>query len=289
MKKLQETASVLEHEPVARQTFRLRLHSPGIARSATAGQFAMIQVREGVDPLLRRPLSFHRLFPGEGCIEFLYRVVGRGTWWLSRVRPGETVDLLGPLGNGFDVQDSAAYPVALIAGGIGIAPLFQLVSRLLVTPLERERPEIHLFYGARTASELLPDHFLQSLGISSHVSTDDGTGGFHGRVTDMFQRAVGKETGEPRRVFACGPLAMQFHVARWVLARGIESQLSLEALMACGVGACLGCALPAVSHHGRSAERYVHVCKDGPIFRAEAIQWTKVQAHPAPPPSFLYS
>jgi dihydroorotate dehydrogenase electron transfer subunit len=289
MTKLQETALVIEHEQVAQLTHRLKLQAPGISRSACAGQFAMIQVRQGFDPLLRRPLSFHRILPAEGCIELLYRVVGRGTWWLSQAKPGTAVSILGPLGNGFTPDESAGYPVALIAGGIGIAPLFQLLLNLVADSPENRRENIHLFYGARTAAELLPEDSFDLLGIPVHVSTDDGSRGFHGRVTQLFASIVEGGPMQPRRVFACGPLAMQVQVAKWVVAHGTASQLSLEALMACGVGACLGCALPAVRSNDSGPNQFVHVCKDGPIFQAGSIEWTKIQPHPMPTPTFLYS
>jgi dihydroorotate dehydrogenase electron transfer subunit len=289
MSRFQENAPVLEHEKVALQTYRLRLRAPGIARLARAGQFVMARVRQGTDPLLRRPFSFHRILREEGIIELLYRVVGRGTWWLSQVRPGETLSLIGPLGNGFQLPEPLHLPIALIAGGIGIAPLYQLILDLVACTGEKERSSVHLFYGARTSGELLREGTFQETGISLHLCTDDGSLGYGGRVTEMFQEKAAAESAKPAVVFSCGPLAMQYHLAKWVTAHGTDSQLSLEALMACGVGACLGCALPAVSPDVSGTDHFVHVCKQGPIFKAESIEWTRLQPHPASPPTFLYS
>lgn len=285
----QEDARVLEHEKAALQTFRLRLHASGIARHARAGQFVMARVRQGTDPLLRRPLSFHRIAREEGTIELLYRVMGRGTWWLSQLKPGETLSLLGPLGNGFRPPKPPALPIVLMAGGIGIAPLVQLLLDLVSEIQAGERSSVHLFYGARTSAELLREEIFHEMGVSLHLSTDDGSRGFQGRVTDMLREKASALHIEPTVVFSCGPLAMQFHVARWVTAHGADSQLSLEALMACGVGACLACALPAVSTDVSGTDHYVHVCKQGPIFKAESIEWNRLQPHPASPPTFLYS
>lgn len=288
--KLQEYAQVLAHEKVALHTYRLRLHAPGIAGHARAGQFVMVRVRQGADPLLRRPFSFHRILREEGSVELLYRVVGQGTWWLSQVKAGEKLSLLGPLGNGFQLPEKPIRtPIALIAGGIGIAPLYQLILDLNSGTEEGERSSLQLFYGARTSGELLGEELFGETGISLHLSTDDGTRGYGGRVTEMFSEKAANGEIKPALVFACGPLAMQYHVARWVMVNGADSQLSLEALMACGVAACLGCALPAATPGVSGTDHYLHVCKQGPIFKAELIEWTRLQPHPAPPPTFLFS
>jgi dihydroorotate dehydrogenase electron transfer subunit len=260
-----------------------------MAGEARAGQFFMLQVREGMDPLLRRPFSFHRIFPGVGIVEVLYRVVGKGTWWLSHCIPEMRLNLLGPLGNGFDLPPTTRRPIVIVAGGIGIAPLQELIHRLLEEGGAEMPADIHLFYGARTGAEQLPKSLLEDLGICVYRSTDDGSLGYGGFVTDLLRRIVQEKRLQPSQLYACGPLAMQYHVARWALEHKVPSQLSLESLMACGIGACLGCALPAAKADASAEDHYVHVCKDGPIFGAESIQWHKIQTHGAPPPIFLYS
>jgi dihydroorotate dehydrogenase electron transfer subunit len=263
----------------------MRLELP----DARAGQFAMLQVRDGQDPLLRRPFSFHRIDPDEETIEILFRVVGRGTWLLTRCTPGSRLNLIGPLGNSFDPPPVGSGPAVLIAGGIGIAPLFELMVRLGSACESGPKGALRLFYGARTAAELLPPGFFEGLGATIHWSTDDGSFGHEGCVTELFQNVMEQEGLRPGAVYSCGPLAMQVHVARWALACGAPTQLSLESLMACGVGACLGCALPAPAPDNPASDHYVHVCKDGPIFTAGSIQWHKIQAQRATPPIFLYS
>ena len=285
-KKFAEDAHVLDHEVAAYETRLLRLRAPRIAGSARAGQFAMLQVREGIDPLLRRPFSFHRIHPGEGIVEILYRVTGRGTWLLSRCLPGSYLNLIGPLGNGFTPPPLGTGPAVLIAGGIGIAPLVELMVLLREASENARSGPIRLFYGARTSAELLPPGYFAGLGAAIHWSTDDGSFGSQGRVTDLFQEIAELEGLEPPAIYACGPLAMQVHVARWASAHGTPAQLSLESLMACGVGACLGCALPAPNPDNAASDRYVHVCKDGPIFSAGSIQWHKIQVHRQHPPTF---
>lgn len=290
MMKIMEDARVLSQEKVAFQTHLLRLSAGRISREARLGQFLMLQVRDGTDPLLRRPFSFHRIDGEQGIIEILYRVVGRGTWCLSRCERGDHVGIIGPLGNGFQLPECDPAPVVAVAGGIGIAPMLQLLEKLAQwMGLEGRKRGIHLFYGVRTAEEFIPETALDTLGITVHWSTDDGTKGHEGFVTRLLEDTTRREKIKPCAVYSCGPLAMQYHVAKWALENAVPSQLSLESLMACGIGACLGCALPAVNRAAPQEDHYLHVCKDGPVFKAEMIQWHKIQTHPANPPIFLYS
>jgi dihydroorotate dehydrogenase electron transfer subunit len=283
MAKYQEDARVIDQQEVADRTFRLRLRADRIAMAARAGQFVMLQVHNGTDPLLKRPLSFHRILPEQGLIEILYRVVGRGTWCLSQCSPGTRLNLVGPLGNGFALPAKDDGAVVLIAGGIGIAPLHELMVQLISNlPKDRDNA-VHLFYGARTAAELIPIHPYESMGITVYCSTDDGSSGYAGYVTQLFELVVNRQRTRPALLYACGPLVMLYHVARWSMTHNVPSQLSLESLMACGIGACLGCALPAPHPDDPMTDHYLHVCKDGPIFKAGSIAWTKLQRQPASP------
>jgi dihydroorotate dehydrogenase electron transfer subunit len=284
MPKQQELGRLLEQELVAHQTYRMKIQCPAIAREARPGQFLMVRVREGNDPLLRRPFSFHRIEPEAGIIEILYRVVGRGTWLMSRMSPNEPISLVGPLGNGFGIAPAGSGAVFVVAGGIGIAPLYELMRRLPGDSTLGEKEGVHLFYGARTAAELLPVERLTVPGLAIHRATDDGTFGFHGYITQLIEQVVGNEGIRPTLVYSCGPLAMQHRLALWADREGIESQLSLESLMACGFGACLGCALPAVNRENPASDRYLHVCKDGPIFSSGNIQWDRIRQQQIAPP-----
>ena len=289
MAMIQDDARVIDQLEVAERTFRLRLRSEQIAVTARAGQFVMLQVHHGTDPLLKRPFSFHRIMPEEGLIEILYRVVGRGTWCLSQCSPGNHLKIVGPLGNGFTLPEKGDRAVVLIAGGIGIAPLHELMVQLTSNLQVDKRHPIHLFYGARTAAELIPTHFYNNLGITIHCSTDDGSSGYQGYVTQLFELMANQERPRPALLYACGPLVMLYHVARWSLAQNVPSQLSLESLMACGIGACLGCALPVPHPDDPMSDSYLHVCKDGPIFKAGSIAWTKLQRQPTTPQIYLYN
>lgn len=285
MEKMIEEARIVFQERVLGQIFRMRLYAPGIVSKARPGQFVMLRVREGMDPLLRRPFSFSRLDLTAGEFEILYRVVGRGTLLLSRLLPGQTLNLVGPLGNGFTLPTDGAIPLAFIAGGIGIAPLLEVIAR--VSP--GRAGEVRLFYGARTAAELLPEDFPGIPGVRVHFATDDGSFGHSGRITALFQEVVAGGSFRPLEIYSCGPLAMQYSVAKWALENHTPAQLSLESLMACGIGACLGCALPSAAPEEPEAERFVHVCEDGPIFSAGSIQWNKILAQQSPPPTLAFN
>lgn len=287
MQKVKESARVIFNEQISDRMFLLRLDSPRISAGAHAGQFVMMRVRQGNDPLLRRPFSFYRIYPDRGEFEILYRLAGHGTLVLSRIGPSSKVDLIGPLGNGFQLPVDAAIPLALIAGGIGIAPLCELIAQITSLP---GRVNARLFYGARTASELLPEQMVRDFGIPVHFATDDGSFGYNGRVTKFFEEFTEDcQTGfRPAEVYSCGPLAMQYHVAKWALAHDVLSQLSLESLMACGIGACLGCALPA-SGPDSQPQGFVHVCEHGPVFSAGSIKWNQILVQQTPPPTYLFS
>jgi dihydroorotate dehydrogenase electron transfer subunit len=285
--KYEEQAEIVDQQCVAAGTYRMRLLSPQIAAQARAGQFLLVRVSQGLDPLLRRPFSFHRLFPESGALEVLYKVVGRGTLLLSRCQPGTRLSLIGPLGNGFTLPANSDQPLALVAGGIGIAPLPALMDQALIAGWAPT--QMHLFYGARGADELLPSLSVVPSGAHVRCSTDDGSYGHHGYVTEILQQALDDDGLRPGRLYACGTLAMQFQLARLATAHGLAAELSLESLMACGLGACLGCALPAWHPIDPEGDHYLHVCKDGPIFSPGSIRWQKIQFQRAQAPIFLSS
>ena len=289
MDKIIEDARIISQERISGQIFRLRLHSPEIAGAARCGQFVMIRVREGTDPLLRRPFSFSRIYAEQGDFEILYRVAGRGTWLMSQLAPGSAASCVGPLGNGFELPVDRTIPLAFLAGGIGIAPLLELISQVVSGRGAKGLEDLRLFYGARTVSELLPEEFLRDLGVQIHFATDDGSFGYNGRITRMFEEFCATCDLRPFEIYSCGPLAMQYHLARWALSNNVLAQLSMESLMACGIGACLGCALPASTPDDPESERFVHVCEDGPIFSAGSIKWNKILAQQTPPPAWLFS
>ena len=257
----EETAQISFNEKVNADTWLMGLKSPVIAKSAQPGQFVMIRVRPGLDPLLRRPFSIC----GTERDSFLvyYRVVGQGTSILKEARHGETLSVLGPLGTGFEFAADRGNPV-LVGGGIGVAPLLFLAQRLKKKAL--------FMMGFASAGEIPAVPRVKGAGLEVSIATEDGSRGHHGFVTDLLENFL-SGTGAAKKtpvLFTCGPKAMMKKVADISSLHGIQCQFSLEASMGCGVGACMGCAIRAA---GSSTRAYVHVCKDGPVFRAETIDW----------------
>jgi dihydroorotate dehydrogenase electron transfer subunit len=241
----------------------LWMDAPEIAGLAKPGQFVMVRCAEGHDPLLRRPLSIH-LVDSTGGVAVLFEVRqrrgtfdvgGRGTSWLSQRVPGDSVDLMGPLGNGFSIQP-AAEKLLLVAGGIGMAPL-----AFLGEEETKKGRTVNLLPGAQTAELLYPRDHLPRISVVDG-STDDGTAGTKGLVTSRIDEYI----GQADQVFACGPAGMYKAMADMDCLRGKSVQVSLEERMACGVGACYGCTV-------RTRKGPKQVCQDGPVFELADIVW----------------
>ncbi len=258
----QVTSTVVARTEVSTGVHLLWADAPEIAAVARPGQYVMVRCGEGRDMVLRRPLSIHRVTQDKN-VAFLFAAVGQGTEWLSRRRQGDQVDLFGPLGNGFQVDPSSKNWL-LVAGGIGIAPLAALADQAMENGCS-----VTLLYGAGNVSQLCTDP--RSLpGVETVVVTEDGSSGEKGMVTDVLPRyAAGAD-----QVFACGPLPMYRRMAE--ISRelaGKPTQVLLEVVMGCGVGACLGCSVE--TRHGQKL-----VCKDGPVFDLNEIVWDKIAAPP---------
>lgn len=253
---------VVMNQQVAPGHFRLGVRAPDIAREAHPGQFAMLQTVEGYYPFLRRPMSLERIFP-DG-VSFLFKVEGEGTRLLSRLQEGQFLSIQGPLGRGFPIDASFGRHV-IVAGGIGVAPFPALAEALI--RVCSHAPEVIL--AARTRDLLLCEQDFRRMGCTVHVATDDGSAGEKAFATQVFER-LGVSAQETR-VYACGPMPMLTALARIVVERGIDCQMSLEAQMACGDGVCLGCVVE--SRNEQEGEKMVRVCADGPVFDARLIDW----------------
>ena len=206
------------------------------------------------------------LIQTSGLLEVIYRVVGEGTSLLSRVRAGERIDVMGPLGSGFRLPTPGLTGDAVIVGGgVGIPPLL-----FLADTLRKEHPDaaVHVLLGGRSADFILCDDAFRSIGCPPQIATDDGSLGHHGLVTDLLAEAVSRNT--VGMVYTCGPTPMLKAVADLCGRAGIPCQVSFEARMACGVGACLSCVIPTSSGYRR-------VCTEGPVFPADEIAWPDVQ------------
>jgi dihydroorotate dehydrogenase electron transfer subunit len=242
--------------------FRFVVDAPALGREAKPGQFVMVKVSDGTAPLLRRPLGIHDAGP-EG-IELFFKVAGAGTALLALKRPGDPLDLVGPLGKGFTVGGHLRGKTAfLVGGGRGIAPLYFLARALVEAGA---RPVV--FYGGRTASDVpLADRFAAA-GFEVLLSTDDGSLGFAGFVTALVEREM--DRARPDAVCACGPDPMMKALAGITTGRRVPAEFSLEAVMGCGIGACWGCV-----HRIKDgpAESWTKICEEGPVFPGERILW----------------
>jgi dihydroorotate dehydrogenase electron transfer subunit len=236
------------------------LHAPEIAASARAGQFVHLRAAEACDPLLRRPFSLMQVEPATGLIDLLVQVVGRGSQLVAEGVVGQSFDLLGPLGTPWPLPPPGA-PVILVAGGVGVAPLIFLADQLASDPTPHA---ITGLFGARTEDLLCCWMELAARCGEFQAVTEDGSVGRQGLVTDpLAERLVRGAV-----VYACGPMPMLAAVAGLCAEVGAACYVSLERWMGCGVGACLGCVVPALS-----PVRYVRVCKDGPVFSAADLDW----------------
>ncbi|HIJ79042.1 MAG: dihydroorotate dehydrogenase electron transfer subunit [Desulfobulbaceae bacterium] len=263
MTQYQTLAEVVKKEQIAADIFRLTLRAPEIAGCARPGQFVMVRAMAGIDPLLRRPFSIHQV-SSEGNIQILFKRLGKGTTLLARLEAGEQLDLVGPLGNGFDLNGPGK--VCLVGGGMGIAPLYFLAREFLRQSIP---PRLTVMLGARTREELVTvANDFKDLGVNDlSLATDDGTLGHHGLVLDLMGRQMARE--DQWSVYTCGPHPMMKAVAEMARQNEWLCSVSLETMMACGISACLGCAIPRAGLNGN----YLHVCKDGPVFDAGEVAW----------------
>ena len=242
---------ILANEQLNDHTWRLRVEAPSIAQAALPGQFAQLKSANSYTPFLRTPLSVHNTNPTAGTVDFLYQVVGESTRLLSGYRKGGSLDILGPLGRGFDLQEGGF--AILVAGGIGVAPLLLLAKELAAR-------QVHslLLFGALTADDLVCKQDFEDLGVAVACATDDGSHGVAGNVVKLLTGFL--ESGAAGGIYACGPTPMLRALQAVVQERRLTAQLSLEAYMACGLGVCMGCAVP------KPGGGYVHACTDGPVF-----------------------
>jgi len=247
----------------------MTLEAPGIARAARPGQFVMLQVHDGRDPLLRRPMSVCRV-PGAARrrVQILYKVVGEGTRLLSRQRVGGRLAALGPLGYGFRQparrRGAAQAQVLLVAGGVGIA-----IFPFLADALHRRGVRPVLLYGARTARDLVALEMFRSRGLAVRLATEDGSRGARGFVTALLDPLLRGDGPRPE-IYACGPTSMLRAVGALAVQTGTPCQLALESQMPCGIGVCLGC---VVACPGDAAGPvYRRVCTEGPVFEAKTVR-----------------
>ncbi|NTV30197.1 MAG: dihydroorotate dehydrogenase electron transfer subunit [Candidatus Omnitrophica bacterium] len=254
MKKIQNTYTVISNAPINTVYHRLVLDAAQLAKAVKPGQFVQVKVSDGLEPLFRRPFSIFRARDGQ--VEILYEPVGIGTRILTAKRKGDRLDVLGPLGRPFTMPGRRVRHIVFIGGGVGVAP-FMLFSDVL----KEHKAEKLLLYGGRTAAHTFSLREFNRNGVKSMIATDDGSHGVKGRVSELFgQVPLGPDT----MIYACGPKPMMAAVQQFAKQNGLTGEASMEEVMACGLGACLGCSIPTVNG-------YRTVCHDGPVFSLEEL------------------
>lgn len=251
--------------------FLLAIKLPVSFQTPMPGQFVMVRERGRLDPLLGRPLSVYTFdWVGNAVIiEMLYKVVGKGTSILSMLKKGALLEIYGPYGSAFDINNRDVKKVVLLCGGIGIAPLAFLASHY--RGLKNEDVDIICYMGATGAQKLVGVARMEELCRDVFISTDDGSMGYHGTVVEMFSRDIASYDSNSTVIYACGPRPMLKILSEILLSRALPCQVSLEERMACGVGACLGCSIEGRDREGKGT--YKRVCKEGPVFDIHDIIW----------------
>jgi dihydroorotate dehydrogenase electron transfer subunit len=243
-------------ENVGSLIYVLGFRSSNLSANIAPGQFVNIKVDDSGSPLLRRPFSVYRVI--RDVVQIIFNVVGTGTKILSEKRPGEMLDVIGPLGRPFGVK--SRYETALlVAGGIGVAPL------PLITDAIGGKRNIVTFLGARTENQVVRASLRNVL-----VATDDGSEGFHGTVVDLLRHELSGNRFPGPRIFACGPNAMLKSLNNLAAEYAIPCEVSLESAMACGIGICQGCPVERVGQE----KKYSLVCKEGPVFDSQTIRFS---------------
>ncbi len=264
--------SIKENRQLIKNYYLLTIHPFKKIVKPKPGQFFMLSVDKGLDPLLKRPFSLYRWLGSD--FQILYRVVGKATSILKDKKPGDVLEIMGPLGNAFPGIKSKIKMI-LVAGGLGVAPLFALSEMAA-----NKKPLF--FLGARTKEEVLCIKELQSLGLDPIVSTDDGSFGQKGLITDVLKEFLthhgSTEQFDPEGfakvsplithhyLYACGPRPMLKELSLLAKDYKLKGYVSLEENMACGIGACMGCVI-------NTRDGFKRVCKEGPVFPIEDIVW----------------
>ena len=265
---------VVANKQIAPEYFSMRLAGPARLARFRPGQFLMLGWTDGRDPLLSRAMSIRsakcEVRSAKCEVEILYKVCGRGTTLLAAMRPRRSLRVLGPLGNGFEVPRKVTSAV-LTAGGIGVPPIAAL-TEVLATRRAARGTKIAVFLGGRSKADLLCVTDLRRAGATVRVATEDGSAGHKGLVTELLEQYLdARRSTLDAPLYACGPYPMLAAIAPIAERHNMPYQASMEANMACGFGACMGCVVPV---RGNARERtYRLVCKDGPIFDGREILW----------------
>ena len=259
LKMVEQTVQIVANERDTDLYFLLVAHAPQIAPLVRPGQFAHIRIQPMKDALLRRPFSIYQT-EGE-TFSILYKAVGKGTEVLSRMKPGDELSALGPLGHGFTVPQPGGETPLLVAGGYGMAAMYLLAQRSPQKGI--------VFVGGRRRVDILCEEEFRALGWDVRVTTEDGSHGEKGLVTQPLIAELRRSTNS-RKLFACGPTPMLKAVGKIAQEFDVPAELSMDEHMCCGVGVCLTCVIPVKAGDGWEYQR---TCTEGPVFDSRNVVW----------------
>lgn len=249
---------IVSNEMLAKSIYKMTVKSEHISMNARPGQFVNVKCCEGINALLRRPISICNVDRDKGTFDIVYQVKGIGTEYLSQKRAESEVDLIGPLGNPFHISEQYKR-IAVVGGGIGTFPLLYLLE-------EMKKADRTAFLGFRSSDYVVLTKEFEAASDRLSISTDDGSAGYKGIITDLLQRDIANKGFDI--IYTCGPMPMIKKVKDMAEKAGIKCQVSLEQRMGCGIGACLVCACKT----GKPDNwEYGHVCKDGPVFWSDEV------------------
>ena len=257
-------AQLLKKEEIIKDVYKYSVIADEIVNIAKPGQFIEIRVSDQTEPFLRRPISIYHLDKENGILGFIVQVKGKGTELLSRKEIGDKIDIIGPLGFG-SFKFSQYEKIAIIGGGIGIFPLYELAKQA-----KESGKEVHCYLGFRNKDFVMLEKEFQDVTDKLVITTDDGTYANKGFAIDYLKEDMEAEKFEC--IFACGPIPMLRAVKEYTDKNNINCQISLEEKMGCGLGVCLGCAVKTAKSP-KEAPEYFHVCKGGPVFNAKDVEF----------------
>lgn len=257
-------AEIVKIEKLKEDLYKFSIKADEIVKDSKPGQFIEIRVIDQIEPLLRRPISIYNLEKEQGILEFIFQVKGKGTNLLADRKVGEKLDVIGPLGYGtFEIKEYEK--VAIIGGGIGMFPLYELAKELKQTT----NTKVNIYMGFRNKELITLEEEFKAVSDRLTITTDDGSYGIQGFSINELKKDIENEKID--KIFACGPLPMLKAVKALASQKEIPCQISLEEKMACGIGVCLGCAVKT-ARSTNDAPEYWHVCKAGPVFNAQDVE-----------------
>lgn len=250
---------IVTKEQLKSDIFKIAFSSEEMAKVALPGQFLEIRVNDDIEPFLRRPISIHKIEKEKNELEFIFQVKGKGTEILSKKQVGDKISVLGPLGKG-NFQFENYKNIAIIGGGIGVFPLYELARQA------GKNAQVTTYLGFRSKDFVVLEDDFKAVSNKLVLTTDDGSYGENGFAINYLKADC--KTQKPDCIYACGPLPMLKAVRDFAIQNEIPAQVSLEERMGCGIGICLGCAVK-----DKNAEGYKHVCKDGPVFDVNDVDF----------------